>query len=137
MRILWIAIFIGGGILEIFTEYLANIHDSQHHARTKEILDWVIHKFPSLEPKMAWNQPMFTDHGTYIIGFSISKKHLSISPEQFGMEHFVEEISKVGYGQSKMLFRIQWNEAVDFSLLERIINFNCIDKKQCATFWRK
>ena len=24
---------------------------------------------------------MFTDHGTYIIGFSVSKKHLAVAPE--------------------------------------------------------
>lgn len=94
-------------MLEIFSEYLAQIENPQYRERTKEILNWVLNTFTDLEPRIAWNQPMFTDHGTFIIGFSISKQHLAISPELAGMVHFTEVIAKVGYSQSKMLFRIK------------------------------
>lgn len=103
----------------------------------REVLIWVNETFPMLIPKTAWNQPMFTDHGTFIIGFSAAKGHFSVSPEAQGMAEFFDDIAKSGYSQTSNLFRIQWDEPVDFFLLERIIRYNIKDKKDCTTFWRK
>lgn len=118
-------------------EFLESIENPQQKTRMTELLDWVSNHFTSLELKVAWNQPMFTNNGTFIIGFSISKQHISVSPEQTGMIHFKTDIEKSGYSQSKMLFRIKWNEEIDYLLLEKIIQFNCYDKRDCKTFWRK
>lgn len=123
--------------MKVFSGYLKQIEHEQHRLRTKEVLDWVGHTFPDLEPRIAWNQPMFIDHGTFIIGFSVSKPHLAVSPEQAGMIRFTDEIAKTGYQQSKMLFRIKWEESVDYPLLKRIININRLEKAECKTFWRK
>lgn len=123
--------------MEVFAEFLERIDNPQHRARTEEVLEWVMKKFPNLEPKMAWKQPMFTDHGTYIIGFSVSKHHLAVAPERAGMIHFSDEIVQAGYDHTKELVRIKWNSAVDFSLLENMIEFNIMDKADCTTFWRK
>lgn len=123
--------------MKVFTEYLARIEQPPHHARMEEVLEWVCRTFPELEPRIAWNQPMFTDHGTFIIGFSISKMHMAVSPELAGMERFTQEIAQAGYGQSKMLFRIRWEEQVDYPLLHRIIDFNRAEKSGCKSFWRK
>ncbi|KIL34244.1 iron chaperone [Cohnella kolymensis] len=123
--------------MEVFAEYLAHIDDPQHRARTEEVLTWVIKKFPNLMPKIAWNQPMFTDHGTFIIGFSIAKHHLAVAPERAGINHFSDDIVHAGYDHSKELVRIQWDSPVDFSLLEKMIEFNILDKADCSTFWRK
>lgn len=123
--------------MEVFDEYLASIENPQQHVRVAEILEWVTNKFPSLEPKIAWNQPMFTDHGTFIIGFSVSKNHMSVAPEESGINRFSDEIVMSGYDHTKGLFRIPWNKSVDFSLLEKIIEFNILDKADCSTFWRK
>ena len=76
--------------MNIFTDYLASISDDQHRAKLADVLGWVSRKFPGLEPKIAWNQPMFTDHGTFIIGFSTAKLHFAISPEKAGIEKFAE-----------------------------------------------
>lgn len=122
--------------LEVFSEYLSQIKDTQHCARVTEVLSWVGAEFPDLEGRIAWKQPMFTDHGTFIIGFSVSGKHMSVSPEKAGMEYFSGEIAKWGYGQSKMLFRIKWEDSIPYSLLERIIRYNCLEKQDCKTFWR-
>ena len=122
--------------MEVFAEYLAQIKSPQHRTRTTEVLDWVGQTFGALEPKIAWNQPMCTDHGTFIIAFSVSAKHLAVSPEQAGMEHFTQEIARAGYEQSKMLFRIPWDKEVDYPLLYHIIAFNRTEKAQCKTFWR-
>ncbi|MFO6495833.1 iron chaperone [Bacillus sp. z60-11] len=123
--------------MEVFAEYLANIDHPQHRARTEEVLCWVTEKFPQLAPKMAWNQPMFTDHGTFIIGFSVAKHHLAVAPERAGIIHFSDEIVEAGYDHTKQLVRIKWDHPVDFSLLEKIIEFNMLDKADCSTFWRK
>lgn len=123
--------------MEIFSAYLAQIDNAEQRARTEEVLGWVSGAFPDLVPRIAWNQPMFTDHGTFIIGFSASKQHLAVSPEREGMVRFTDDIAKTGYGQSKMLFRIKWSEPVNYALLESIIRFNLMDKAECKTFWRQ
>ena len=123
--------------MEDFLEFIEHINNGQQRARTQEVLEWVKSQFRNLEARIAWNQPMFTEHGTFIIGFSVSSKHLAVSPERAGMVRFTNEITKAGYSQSKMLFRIRWEEPVNYILLDQIIRFNCIDKAECKTFWRK
>jgi len=123
--------------MEVFAEYLARIDNPQHKSRIEEVLGWVIKKFPNLMPRIAWNQPMFTDHGTFIIGFSISKNHLAVAPERAGINHFTIEIVQAGYNHSKELVRIPWDSPVDLLLLEKMIQFNILDKAECSTFWRK
>ncbi len=123
--------------MEVFEEYLASIDHPEHQERTEEVLAWVARRFPNLEPKIAWNQPMFTDHGTYIIGFSIAKHHLAVAPERAGIIQFTDEIEKAGYDHTKELVRFKWNTPFDFSLLEKMIEFNISDKADCSTFWRK
>ncbi len=123
--------------MEIFAEYLARIDNPQHRNRMEEVLGCAAGKFPDLIPKIAWNQPMFTHHGTFIIGFSTAKHHLAVAPERAGINHFSDEIIQAGYDHTKELIRIPWDSPVDFSLLEKIIGFNISDKAECSTFWRK
>lgn len=80
---------------------------------------------------------MFLEHGTFIIGFSASKEHFSVSPEAKGMKRFSKEIEAAGYAQTKNLFRIGWNDPIDFNLLKEIIEFNRLDKANYTDFWRK
>lgn len=122
--------------MEVFEEFLAGIENPQHRARTEEVLGWVTQKYPDLAPKIAWNQPVFTDHGTYIIGLSVAKQHLAVSPEKAGIDHFSDEIVQAGYEHTKMLVRIPWDKPVDYALLERVIEFNIADKAETTTFWR-
>ncbi|MFB1100085.1 iron chaperone [Terribacillus sp. JSM ZJ617] len=120
-----------------FADYLAQIDNPQHRERTEEVLKWVAEKYPNMEQKIAWNQPMFTDHGTFIIGFSIAKQHLAVAPEKAGIDHFSDDIIQAGYDHTKQLVRIKWDTPVNYSLLERMIEFNITDKADCTTFWRK
>ncbi|HWI49132.1 MAG TPA: DUF1801 domain-containing protein, partial [Rummeliibacillus sp.] len=83
------------------------------------------------------NTPMFTDHGTFIIGFSTAKHHLSVSPEEFVIAHFADDIVQAGYSATKGLFRIPWNGPVNYELLEKMIEFNIQDKAEYTNFWRK
>src|SRR5690554_4504981 len=123
--------------MDVFADYLASIDNSQHRARMEEVLGWVSRNFPNLKPRVAWNQPVFTDHDTYIIGFSAAKHHLAVAPESVGINHFSDEIVRSGYEHSKELVRIKWDSPVDFSLLAKMIEFNILDKADCKTFWRK
>lgn len=123
--------------MEDFKEYLSHIDNLQHRARAEEVFGWVKNTFPNLTPKIAWNQPMFTDHGTFIIGFSIAKHHLAIAPEVGVIDRFSDDIAMAGYDHSKGLIRIRWDDPVDYSLLQKIIAFNILEKAECTTFWRK
>ncbi|MDQ0720564.1 uncharacterized protein YdhG (YjbR/CyaY superfamily) [Paenibacillus sp. W4I10] len=123
--------------METFAEFIARIDNPEHQARTEEVLNWVTEKFPNLKQKIAWNQPMFTEHDTFIIGFSVSKQHLAVAPEKAGINRFSEEITQAGYDHTKELVRMKWKQEIDFSLLERMIEFNIKDKAECSTFWRK
>ncbi|WP_338544026.1 iron chaperone [Paenibacillus tundrae] len=123
--------------METFAEYLASIDNPEHKERTEEVLKWITEKFPSLKTKIAWNQPMFTDHETFIIGFSVSKQHLAVAPEKVVIDQFSEEIVQAGYEHTNQLIRMKWKLPIDYSLLERIIEFNIKDKADCTTFWRK
>ncbi|KQY94928.1 iron chaperone [Paenibacillus sp. Root52] len=123
--------------MEAFAEYLASIDNPEHKERTEEVLKWITEKFPSLKTKIAWNQPMFTDHETFIIGFSVSKQHLAVAPEKVVIDQFSEEIVQAGYEHTNQLIRMKWKLPIDYSLLERIIEFNIKDKADCTTFWRK
>ena len=123
--------------MDVFADYLAHIDNPRQRARTAEVLAWVSKKFPHLAPKIAWNQPMYTDHGTFIIGFSVARQHLAVAPEKAGIDHFSDDIVRAGYEHSKMLLRLPWDKPVDFALLQKMIEFNISEKAGLATFWRK
>ena len=119
-----------------FTEFLSAIENPDNRDRLSHILEWIHQEFPHLEPVIKWNQPMFIDHGTYIIGFSVSTKHFAVAPEVPGMKRFSEQIDKAGYSQTANLFRIGWNAPVAYDLLKEIITFNVVDKADMTKFWR-
>lgn len=121
--------------MEVFASYLASIDNPDHRQRTEEILTWVAHTFPTLEPQIKWNTPMFSNHGTFIIGFSTAKQHMSISPEAAGIAHFANDIAQAGYSATKGLFRIRWNEPVHYELLRKMIEFTIQSKAGHTNFW--
>lgn len=123
--------------MDVFAQYLMKIQNPQNREIVYNVLSWVQEKFPHLEGKIAWNQPMFTDHGTFIIGFSTAKYHLAVSPEKECIAQFSDEIKKSGYQHTDNLIRIPWDSEIDFKLLEKMIRFNIEDKAECKTFWRK
>lgn len=123
--------------MDVFADFLAKIDNPVHRERTEEALAWVAETFPNLAPIVAWNQPMFTDHDTFIIGFSTAKQHLAAAPERAGILRFSSDIAEAGYDHTNQLVRFPWNRPVDYDLLRKMIEFNIQDKAECATFWRK
>ncbi|WP_017814515.1 iron chaperone [Paenibacillus shenyangensis] len=122
--------------MEVFAEYLGSMNDPQQRERMEHVLSWVGETFADLVPKIAWNQPMFTDHDTFIIAFSTAKQHLSVAPEKAGIDRFAQQIVQAGYTHTNQLFRIPWKSEVNYELLQEMIQFNLEDKAGCSTFWR-
>ncbi len=123
--------------METFAEYLNTIDNENQRRRLQEVFDWVEKTYPKLQRRIGWNQPMFTDHGTFIIAMSHAKKHMAVSPEWAGLQPFVEEFKVKGLSYSTMIVRFPWDKPVDYDLLGRMIEFNIKDKQNVTTFWRK
>ncbi len=123
--------------MDPFEAFLLTIPDLEQQARTREVLHWVGQEFPTLDRRIGWNQPMFTDHGTFIIAFSVARQHLAVAPETVALDHFDERIKQAGLKRTKMLLQMPWNKPIDYALLKDIIAYNIQDKKDCASFWRK
>ncbi|WP_208317140.1 iron chaperone [Canibacter zhoujuaniae] len=121
---------------EFFSPVLAKIKVPAHRAQALEILQWIHREFPNLKARIAWNQPMFTDHDTYIIGLSFASKHLSVSPEQAGIAYCEESLKKLKLSYTPNLFRIPWGAEPPYDLLRSVIEFNIEDKKSVTGFWR-
>jgi uncharacterized protein YdhG (YjbR/CyaY superfamily) len=119
-----------------FEEYLAAEVTEEQRKVLEPLFQHILAEFPNLETRIAWNQPMFTDHGTFILGISSSKKHFSVSPEVKTMAEFSSRIEQSGYSQTKNIFRILWNQPVDEKLIFDIIRFNIEDKADYQKFWR-
>lgn len=120
-----------------FKEYLDNIDEPKKKERMESILKYIKKTFPQLKEEIRWNQPMFTDHGTFIIAFSIAKHHIAVAPEPEVIYNFQKEIEEAGYSHTKGLFKIKWMDKVDYDLLSKIVAFNIESKKDIKTFWRQ
>lgn len=122
--------------MNTFEDYLNQLDNPEHAAKLERIFDWIEKQYPELEKVIKWNQPMYIYNGTYIIGFSTAKGHISISPEQATIQEYEEEIDESGYSQSKMIFRIKWTQDVDYSLFEKLIDYQLKEKENYPKFWR-
>lgn len=122
--------------LEVVEPFLTKIENPNHRKRIEEILHWILEEYPNLKLEYKWSQPMFTHEGTFIIGFSIAKQHLSVAPEKITMDKFRNAIEEAGYTHSNQLFRIKFTDEVNYELLKEMIEFNIEDKRGYETFWR-
>jgi uncharacterized protein YdhG (YjbR/CyaY superfamily) len=122
--------------LLIFKDYIDAITNESNRSVFQELLVFVLKKFPQLETVVKWNQPMFLDHGTYIIAFNVTKKHINIAPERATMIYFEEEIKKRAVGFTKMFVQMKWNQPIDYDLLKKMISYNIIEKEHTKSFWR-
>lgn len=120
-----------------FKEYLDKIEESEKKERLTFIFDSIKKEFPQLKEEIKWNQPMFTDHGTFIIGFSVAKGHIAVAPEDDVMALFEKRIEEAGYSHTKRLLRIKWTDEIDFDLIYSMIAFKIEDKKDYKKFWKE
>lgn len=122
--------------METVHEWLATIPDPAHRERAAAVLQKIQTAYPQLVLTIKWNQPMFLDHGTFIVGFSASQKHLALAPEAAAITHFHDQIRAAGYTATQQLLRLPWDQPVPTALLHAIITFNIQDKAAMTTFWR-
>lgn len=117
-------------------EYLETIPNDDNRARMVDVLVWVGLTYPELELRIAWNQPMFTHHGTYIIGFSATSKHMAMAPERATMIRFEQVMRERGTDFGTMLARQPWNKPFDYELLDAFIQHQLTEKQDITSFWR-
>ena len=122
--------------IKTLDEYLATIPNDDNRARMVDVLNWVAERYPELELRIAWNQPMFTHHGTYIIGFSAASKHMAMAPERATMIRFEPVMRERGTDYGTMLARQPWNKPFDYELLDAFIQHQLTNKRDVTSFWR-
>ena len=121
--------------IKTLDEFLATIPNDNNRARMVEVLDWVAQHYPELELRIAWNQPMFTHHGTYIIGFSAAPKHMAMVPERATMIRFEQVMREHGTDFGTMLARQPWTKPFDYELLDAFIQDQLTEKQGITSFW--
>lgn len=123
-------------VVDFFHDWLQGIANEKNRERAAQVLRWVNDEFPQLGFRLAWNQPMFTNNDTFIVGFSAAAKHMAFSPEHAGMVEFEDRLDAEGISHGTMMARMMWNEEVPWDLLRDMIAFNIKDKEGHPKFWR-
>ena len=122
--------------IKTLDEFLATIPDDDNRERMVDVLVWVGLTYPELKLRIAWNQPMFTHHGTYIIGFSAASKHMAMAPERATMIRFEPVMRERGTGFGKKFARQPWDKPFDYELLDAFIQLQLAEKQDITSFWR-
>ncbi|OTA25564.1 hypothetical protein B9G54_07360 [Alloscardovia macacae] len=119
-----------------FAEYLEGprVPDTTREL-LREVLSWMCTTHPELETRIAWNQPMFTHHGTFIVGFSASSKHLSFAPEVPVLEQLRSAFSERGYKCLKKTVNLPLSLSLPFDLLDEAVAAQMELKKDVTSFW--
>ncbi|WP_312032281.1 iron chaperone [Hujiaoplasma nucleasis] len=124
-------------MIDVFNDFINQIQDDEKRQVINDLLKQIQDDYPELEAVIKWNQPMFTHHGTYIIGLSLSKHHFALSPEQKTIQVFSNEIIDSGYEHSKMIIRFPWKKEINYQLIKKMIEYNINDKMNEDHFWRQ
>nr|WP_234005740.1 DUF1801 domain-containing protein [Lactobacillus sp. CBA3606] len=122
--------------LAVFEPFTTAITDTTHRKQVITVLNWVSTTFPELAPRYAWKQPMFTQHDTFIVGFSVAKPHFNIALEKTTLDHFAPQISASDDRVTTMLWQVAYGHPVNYSLLQQAIQYNLDTKQTMTTFWR-
>ena len=120
----------------LFKPYLEKIEDEKDRKKVRDVYKWIEDQFPDLQREVKWSTPLYSHHGTFIIGIKPARKHFSINPEPEGINVFSDKIKKAGYTHEKMTYKIKYSDEVDYGLLKEIIEYNIEDKKDAVKFWR-
>ncbi len=86
--------------------FLSNFKNPILKFKLEPIFEQIQKEFPNLTVELKWNQPMFIMKGTFIIGFSVAKNHISIAPEAVTMAIFTNDIKAANYEATNNLFKI-------------------------------
>lgn len=120
----------------LFKPYLEKIEDEKDRRKVRDVYKWIEDQFPDLQREVKWSTPLYSHHGTFIIGVKPARKHFSINPESEGIDVFSDKIKNAGYTHEKMTYKIKYSDEVNYGLLKEIIEYNIEDKKDTVNFWR-
>ncbi|RQX47321.1 iron chaperone [Staphylococcus capitis] len=119
-----------------FNLFINEIENEELREKLKHLFEWIETQYSDLKPVVKWNQPMYTYNETFIIAFSKAKQHFSIMPEAACLKQFKQRVTNAGYTQTENLFRIKWNQEIDYDLIGDMIKLNMEEKKDYTKFWR-
>ena len=122
--------------IKTLDEFLATIPNDDNRARMVDVLVWVGLTYPELELRIAWNQPMFTHHGTYIIGFSAASKHMAMAPERATMLRFEPVMRERGTDFGNRFARPPWTQPLQYELIDAFTPHQHAEKEDITSFWR-
>ena len=122
--------------MEKFQPIINQIKEKEHQQKIKDLFAKITETYPQLDTTVKWNQPMFTDHGTFIIAFSFAKNHFSIAPEKAAIRALEKNIQEAGYVYTDNVIKVPWKSVIIWELIEQLISFNIEDKKGHDKFWR-
>lgn len=86
--------------------FLSNFKNPILKFKLEPIFEQIQKEFPNLTVELKWNQPMFIMNGTFIIGFSVAKNHISIAREAVTMAIFTNDVKAANYEATNNLFKI-------------------------------
>lgn len=86
--------------------FLSNFKNPILKFKLEPIFEQIQKEFQNLTVELKWNQPIFIMNGTFIIGFSVAKNHISIAPEAVTMAIFTNDINAANYEATNNLFKI-------------------------------
>lgn len=98
-------------------DYLASL-DPPKGDTLRSVIDLVLHEFPELACKLAWNVPQVHLDGKYVFGVSAARNHLALSPWSTAVIADVRErLEADGYTVTKNLVQVPVDWEVDRELV--------------------
>jgi uncharacterized protein YdhG (YjbR/CyaY superfamily) len=87
----------------------------------RQIFAAVTTKHKNLELVMAWNQPMLRNENGYVIGISVSKKHLTLNPfSKQVLDKFASRLKKYEVNKHTFIVPLDWK--VEVALIQAVAN---------------
>lgn len=122
--------------MKTIEEFYQTIESQEKLEIFSTLIETIQEKYSDLKLEIKWSQPIFSKDGSFIIGFSLAKNHISIAGEHAGLNHvrpYLDE-KKIDYGAQ--VIRQLWDKPIDYDLVYMLIDFNIEDKKGYKKFWR-
>ena len=102
-------------------DYLTSL-DSNKGNTLREIIDFILKRFPDLDCKLAWNVPQVCRGNDYVFGMSALKNHLALAPWSMEViESFKKKLENEGYVVKKNLFQVPSDWEIDKKLLNDLV----------------
>lgn len=100
-------------------------YDGVHRQRLLQIYDILTDVFPEAEQKISWGMPTFKFGKHNAFHFAGMKRHVSIFPSPYVVEHFSTKLT--AYKTSKGTIQFQNDEPLPIELIREIAQW----RRQC------